>query len=313
MPPSTSSSAMRDAAIGFHKTNTSSDGEARHNHARYLAVNGVILNVGKVLLQISLASAIFLHVLNQRHLLPRPISRVVSKMLFWPTLPMNKNVLYNRPWMTEIDETVMLGGAPFGFLNMPEKLNGEHDVRAVINMCEEYRGPLQKYKQLGIRQLWLPTVDHFEPSLEHLKKAVEFLEEHEALNKRVYVHCKIGHGRSAAVVFAWMLYKHPNANPEFLNKQLCNKRHVRKTLWKQPNLQQFHSWILKKEGNRFCRSASRRASNTNLNELESLMDAEVNDQNSDTNGGDGDSSDEDRDYQLWKKYNNLRESEYEDN
>jgi atypical dual specificity phosphatase len=65
-------------------------------------------------------------------------------------------------------------------------------VRAVINMCEEYRGPLQKYKQLGIRQFWLSTVDHFEPSLEHLKKAVEFLEEHEALNKRVYVHCKIG-------------------------------------------------------------------------------------------------------------------------
>lgn len=43
------------------------------------------------------------------------------------------------------------------------------------------------------------------------------------------------------------------------------------------------------------------------------MDAEINDQNSDTNVRDDDSSDEDRDYQLWKKYNILRESEYEDN
>ncbi len=123
-------------------------------------------------------------------------------------------------------------------------------MRAVINMCDEYHGPIKKYKQLGIRQLWLPTVDHFEPSLEHLKDAVQFIEEHRALNKRVYVHCRVGHGRSAAVVFAWMLYNNPYTDPQLLNKKLCIQRDVRKSLWRQPNIQRFHSWLLKNNGNK---------------------------------------------------------------
>lgn len=28
----------------------------------------------------------------------------------------------------------------------------------MINMCGEYRGPLEDYRRLGIEQLWLPTV-----------------------------------------------------------------------------------------------------------------------------------------------------------
>lgn len=35
-------------------------------------------------------------------------------------------------------------------------------------MCEEYQGPLRKYKDLGMEQLHLPTTDHFEPTLEDL-------------------------------------------------------------------------------------------------------------------------------------------------
>ena len=42
-------------------------------------------------------------------------------------------------------------------------------VTGVINMCEEYRGPTKNYDELGMEELWLRTVDHFEPSLEHLK------------------------------------------------------------------------------------------------------------------------------------------------
>jgi atypical dual specificity phosphatase len=41
-------------------------------------------------------------------------------------------------------------------------------VRGVINFCEEYEGPVEQYKELGIQQLYLPTTDHFEPSLDDL-------------------------------------------------------------------------------------------------------------------------------------------------
>lgn len=63
----------------------------------------------------------------------------------------------------------------------------------------------------------------------------------------MYVHCRAGHGRSAAAVFAWLLYKDPYVYPEILNKELCQIRDVRKTLWRQPNIKEFHSW-LKREG-----------------------------------------------------------------
>ena len=42
-------------------------------------------------------------------------------------------------------------------------------VRGVINLCDEYAGPVKKYKTLGIQQLHLKTVDHFEPSVKDLK------------------------------------------------------------------------------------------------------------------------------------------------
>lgn len=39
-------------------------------------------------------------------------------------------------------------------------------------MCEEYQGPLRKYKDLGMEQLHLPTTDHFEPTVEDLMVSV---------------------------------------------------------------------------------------------------------------------------------------------
>ena len=39
-------------------------------------------------------------------------------------------------------------------------------------MCEEYAGPGGHYNDLGIKQLRLPTVDHFEPSLEYMQVGI---------------------------------------------------------------------------------------------------------------------------------------------
>lgn len=122
-------------------------------------------------------------------------------------------------------------------------------VRGVVNLCEEYRGPDRSYKQLGMRHLHLPTTDHFEPTVRDLERAVQFIAEHEALGKKVYVHCRAGHGRSAAVVFAWLITKDPDADLQQLNQQFCRLRDVRKTLWKQRSVVRFHSRLrLRKDG-----------------------------------------------------------------
>jgi len=96
--------------------------------------------------------------------------------------------------------------------------------------------------------LRLPTTDHFEPTVEDLEKGVKFITEHEALGKRVYVHCRAGHGRSAAVVFAWLLSKNPDVDLQQLNREICELRDVRKTLWKQKNIIRYHS-RLRHQGN----------------------------------------------------------------
>jgi atypical dual specificity phosphatase len=186
-----------------------------------------------------------LYILNQRALLPQPLSAVVSRALFWPTLPITAiRRFWVGSWTTPIDDTVIIGGAPFGFLGWPERLNEQYGVKGVVNMCEEYPGPVHKYELLGMRQLRLPTFDHFTPSVEQLERTVDFIQKHKDEGTKVYVHCRAGHGRSAAAVFAWLLYKDPTVNRQTLNRQFCQMRNVKSTLWKQPSIVEFHERLL---------------------------------------------------------------------
>ena len=68
-----------------------------------------------------------LYILNQKHLLPLQLSRIVSKTLFWPTLPITV-VKRLGSWTTPIDDTVVMGGAPLGFAGLPERLYQEYGV-----------------------------------------------------------------------------------------------------------------------------------------------------------------------------------------
>jgi len=214
------------------------------------------------------AITVALYALNQSHALPRPLSRIVSRVLFWPTLPITAVKRFGH-WMTDMDDTVTMGGAPFGFLGFPRELYTNHDIRGVVNLCDEYSGPARHYHKYGMVEWRLPTVDHFEPSVQSLQSAVAFLQDHAQRGERVYVHCRAGHGRSAAVVMAWTMAttaaratreasSSSSSSPSSslcssdvdfmkrINEQLSRKRNIRKTLWKQPNLRQFHQLLLEK-------------------------------------------------------------------
>ena len=202
------------------------------------ALSIAIPQVAGLAMRAGLGITVVLYILNQTHQLPKPLGAVVSKLLFYPTLPITAFKRINK-WVNRIDDTVVLGGAPFVFLDYPRKLKENYDVGGVINMCQEWRGPTRQYKTLGIEELYLPTTDHFEPELEDLISALSFINRFEAQGKSVYIHCRAGHGRSGAVAFAWLLFKgFPKsvADPEALNKDLCKLRSVRKKLWKQKNI-----------------------------------------------------------------------------
>lgn len=77
------------------------------------------------------------------------------------------------------------------------------------------------------------------------QSAVSFIRKHKAQGNRVYVHCRAGHGRSAAGVFAWLIDKDPIVDLRELNANFCKLRNVRKTLWKQASIQELHSRLLR--------------------------------------------------------------------
>lgn len=159
-----------------------------------------------------LASSVLIFFLFQKRLLSKGLSKIVSKIFFLPTFPITILMRLGNYW-TNIDDTLLLGCAPIGVLGHPSQLH-KLGVRGVINMCYEYNGPKGYYSALGIKQLHLPTVDHFEPTLSQMTEAVRFIQEYKNKGERVYVHCKGGHGRAASIAMCWMMNELPDVAPK---------------------------------------------------------------------------------------------------
>jgi atypical dual specificity phosphatase len=94
-----------------------------------------------------------------------------------------------------------------------------------------------------MKQLRLPTVDHFEPSASQLREAVAFIEQQRVAGHRVYVHCKAGHGRAASVALAWLLYTNPDMSSKDANAFLRGMRKVRAALYQQRNVIEFQQLL----------------------------------------------------------------------
>jgi hypothetical protein len=135
-------------------------------------------------------STVLTYVLFQKKMLPKPVSKVVSRMFFLPTFPVTALLRLGNYW-TVVDESVYLGCAPMAIAGHPEKMQ-KMGVRGVINMCYEYAGPKDAYASLGMRQLHLPVVDHFEPSLAQLQEAVAFIQVRPPpLSRSPYNHARL--------------------------------------------------------------------------------------------------------------------------
>lgn len=180
--------------------------------------------------------------LFQKRLLPPKLAALAAKAYFYPTLPLTYARLVLLPphaglW-TEVDDTLVVGAAPTSLLGHPARLR-KLGVRAVVNCCDEYMGP--DWRKHDIQHLWLPTVDHNEPSIHDLETAVRFIDSFRARGQRVFVHCKAGHGRSAAVAYAWLLHvNYGKIAPFELYEHLAAKRKIRKNIWQQPNILRFY-------------------------------------------------------------------------
>ncbi len=164
---------------------------------------------------------------------------VVIRLLFVPTLLWNlllARLLRRRRWWDRVDEHLVLGGLPFP--GTADELARE-GVRAVVNTCLEYGGPVRRYAAHGIEQLRVPTLDFTPPSLEHVRAAVAFIERHVARGESVYVHCKAGRGRSATVALCWLV-AHRGISPRAAQDVLAAARpHVNPGVWQRAVVAEF--------------------------------------------------------------------------
>lgn len=96
-----------------------------------VGVSSLLLPSIGVLIRLTLGVTVALYILNQKHLLPRPVSKIVSHVLFWPTLPITISKRLGK-WFTPIDDTIIMGGAPFGFAQIPELLYEQYNVRNFV-------------------------------------------------------------------------------------------------------------------------------------------------------------------------------------
>lgn len=75
-------------------------------------------------------------------------------------------------------------------------------TRAVVNLCEQ-KDPYEVEDQL-----WEPIDGGKAPSLDWLRRVVEFIDARRRAGATTYVHCLAGMNRSGMVVTAYLMYEH---------------------------------------------------------------------------------------------------------
>jgi hypothetical protein len=119
-----------------------------------------------------------------------PIGAAVG-WLFWFT---SDRPAREEPNYTLIEDRLWMGGL------VPEPPPG---TRAVLNLCEQ-SDPYHSHAHL-----WEPLNDaEPSPSLDGLRRLVEFVGERRRAGDTVYVHCRNGVSRSGLVVTAYLMAEH---------------------------------------------------------------------------------------------------------
>lgn len=165
--------------------------------------------------------------------------RAYAGTVFYPTLAWNMmlgRVLKVRNWWDFIDPGVIVGARPF---TRDVETLSSIGVRAVVNTCEEYGGPVQEYGRYGIVQLHIPTIDFTNPTIENIRRGVDFVQEHIEQGDVVYIHCKAGRARSATIAICWLI-QHRAMTPGEAQSLLLSKRpHINPRLTERAVVQEF--------------------------------------------------------------------------
>lgn len=123
-------------------------------------------------------------------------------------------------WWNNINDNIILGALPLHNSNHLELLKREN-VGAILSLLEdfEFNGaillkPISKEEWLknNINFLQIRVADSRGISVDDMNTCMNYISENIKDNKKIYIHCKAGRGRSASVVMCYMLWKLYEAN-----------------------------------------------------------------------------------------------------
>jgi len=139
-----------------------------------------------------------------------------------------------QPWMSDINENIVLGGIPLENKYYADEFN-KRNIDSVLSLIEdfEYKNtfniiPVKKetWEKKNINFHSIPTKDFLPLSIQDIKNAVSILKSEINKKKKIYVHCKAGKGRSAIVVCCYLIDQGKTADEaiQFVSKKRSNIR-----------------------------------------------------------------------------------------
>jgi len=169
----------------------------------------------------------------------KTFGKYAANLAYWPSYGFNWWMirgLRRWNWYDQVDPLVYVGAVPSA--RLAHHL-AEIGIKAVVNTCQEYAGPVQVYAEHSIEQLYLPTVDFVPPSLAFVEQGVDFIQRNVQAGKPVYVHCKAGRARSVTIVLCWLIEAKgmtPEEAQQFLQLQ---RRQSMPTIYQRQVVQDF--------------------------------------------------------------------------
>ncbi|MFW5836782.1 MAG: protein-tyrosine phosphatase family protein [Desulfovibrionaceae bacterium] len=139
---------------------------------------------------------------------------------------------------TWITDQLAVGPAPMAH-HLLDQLRRD-GVSAILNVCPELPELADIERDHGFEVFQLPATDEEAPEMQHLEKALAWLDEALYLGKNAYIHCRHGLGRTGTVLNAYLLrrgFGHRGA-----------ARMLRKLRSKPANFDQW--WSIRKYGRR---------------------------------------------------------------
>ena len=107
---------------------------------------------------------------------------------------------YTLTWITD---HLAAGHAPMSYAELDSIRR--QGIDAIVNLCAEYCDLHEIEKDSGFEVYYLPVRDDHAPDPAEVDKALEWLDEAIYVGKKVFVHCRLGIGRTGTFITSYLL------------------------------------------------------------------------------------------------------------